>query len=76
MNEIYKHMYIMYMYIYIYIMKDIVRREKERDRKREMEEREKLEKKLAANYLEGLHRETRNQGLVRNIRSEQKTEKR
>lgn len=41
-----------------------------------MEEREKLEKKLAANYLEGLHRETRNQGLVRNIRSEQKTEKR
>lgn len=62
--------------IYIYIMKDIVRREKERDRKREMEEREKLEKKLAANYLEGLHRETRNQGLVRNIRSEQKTEKR
>lgn len=62
--------------IYIYIMKDIVRREKEKDRKREMEEREKLEKKLAANYLEGLHRETRNQGLVRNIRSEQKTEKR
>lgn len=27
----------------------------------EMEE-EKLEKKLAANYLEGLHRETRNHG--------------
>lgn len=25
MNEIYKHMYIMYMYIFIYIMKDIVR---------------------------------------------------
>lgn len=43
----------MYMY-YVYI-----ERVRDRDRRNE---RRKLEKKLAANYLEGLHRETRNQG--------------
>lgn len=36
---------------------------KEREIEREKWKKEKkLEKKLAANYLEGLHRETRNQG--------------